>query len=112
MSSEEPNGRVTTAQMMTYVTEQLKDLRKEFCDGIDRIESMLTGQRSEYVTHTELDARLDTLRAELSGAVTTSQADRTKLWESVRSLESAMKWGSGAVITAFLGLIVWLIQNH
>lgn len=98
-------GRVTVAQLYKAINELSERIDNRFSTLEDTM-------RQSYASRDVCNERHQAYMAALEASDKASKDDRDKLWLAVHGVESQLKWGAGVVITAFVGVIVWLIQNH
>jgi hypothetical protein len=116
-------GRVSTSELFEAIgdlrTEMscvMREMREEQRDALNaavlRLEMAITAMHTQFVTYDKFSERQLAVEGEIKAAVKACETDRQKIWSSLHDVESQLKWAASVVILAFLGIVVWLIQNH
>jgi hypothetical protein len=123
VADEPASSRAT----ITQVYDLIGELRKEVFTAIgdldkkqeDRFSALLTSLegavnaiRGDFVPEKLCVERHDAHQSALDAAVKASEEDRSRLWERIREIERVGKWAAAAIITAFLGMVVYLLEQH
>jgi hypothetical protein len=122
-NASEPVQRATITQvyeligqLRTEVFTAMADLDNKqearFASLLTSLESAVAGIRGDFVPEALCIERHEAHDAKIEAAVEASKDDREKLWAAVHGIEQQMKWAAAAIITAFIGLIVYLFQGH
>lgn len=118
-----PSSRATIKEVYDLIGELRKEVFAAMADLDNKqearfgvlltsLESAVASIRGDFVPEKLCVERHDAHDAALQAAVSKSEDDRQKLWGRVHELEAGLKQAAALVVTAFLGLIVYLIQQH
>lgn len=114
----DPDGKATIAlvykvmgELRTELREQVGDLDTKMEARFDALLLAVNDLRDGMVSRPVCNERHDASAAAIAAAVHESENDRQKLWDSVNEVKSQLKWGMGAVVTAFLSSLVYLINK-
>ena len=98
-------------ELRTELREQVGELDTKMEARFDALLLAVNDLRDGMVSRPVCRERHEASAAAITAAVHESEGDREKLWGSVHALESQLKWAAGIVITAFMSVIVYLINN-
>lgn len=107
--------RATIRLVYDLVDDLRRDVNAQFSGLDDKFESLrnaIESLREEIPTRRECQYRHEEVDASILAAVRASEDDRGKLWAALHAVEGQVKWAAGLIITAFLGLIIYLMQGH
>jgi hypothetical protein len=100
------------AKLRDRLDEVESGVRQEIRDTVGELRSAIDALREEIPTRRECQYRHEEVDAAIIAAIRASEDDRGKLWAAIHAVEGQLKWAAGIIITAFLGVIVYLMQGH
>jgi hypothetical protein len=98
-------------ELRTELRDQVGELDAKMEARFDALLLAVNDLRDGMVSRPVCTERHEASAAAIAAAVHESESDREKLWGSVHSLELQLRWAAGIVITAFMSVIVYLINN-
>lgn len=116
MSDERTAPEKATITLVYHLVDELrKEVNTRFIgmdERFDNILSAIESLRCDFVNRGEWVMRNAAVDAAIESAVDASEDDRQKLWVAIHAVESQLKWAAGIVISAFVAIIIFMLQGH
>lgn len=98
-------------ELRTEIRNQMGDLDTKMEARFDAMLLAINDLRDGMVSRPVCTERHEASAAAIAAVAHESENDRQKLWDSVNEVKSQLRWGMGAVATAFLSSVVYLINK-
>ena len=98
-------------ELRTEIRDQMGDLDAKMEARFDAMLLAINDLRDGMVSRPVCTERHKATEDAIRAAVGASEDDRQKIWDALHSVESQLRWAAGLIISAFLGVVVYIINK-